>query len=84
MPCGRLSLSSPSPTSSYGHSFIRPPPPYTSSYDFGSISCLLCQLISLEMKTGHEDRACNVFNGTRVRYFRGPLYTNIACPTMPE
>ncbi|XP_062227401.1 xyloglucan O-acetyltransferase 3-like [Phragmites australis] len=34
--------------------------------------------------TSHEDKACNVFNGTWVRDFRGPVYTNMTCPTMPE
>ncbi|WVZ86007.1 hypothetical protein U9M48_032856, partial [Paspalum notatum var. saurae] len=37
-----------------------------------------------ETKTGHEDKACNLFNGTWIRDFRGPVYNNITCPTMPE
>ncbi|OEL28198.1 Protein ALTERED XYLOGLUCAN 4-like [Dichanthelium oligosanthes] len=35
-------------------------------------------------KAGHEDKICNLFNGTWVRDFRGLAYTNITCPTMPE
>ena len=33
---------------------------------------------------GPGDKACNLFNGTWIRDFRGPVYTNITCPTMPE
>nr|CAB3451539.1 unnamed protein product [Digitaria exilis] len=37
-----------------------------------------------EAKIGHEDKVCNLFNGTWVRDFRGPIYTNITCSTMPD
>jgi len=33
---------------------------------------------------GYEDKVCNLFNGTWVRDFRGPIYTNFTCPTMPD
>ncbi|CAM0904287.1 unnamed protein product [Alopecurus aequalis] len=34
--------------------------------------------------TGHDDNdSCYLFNGTWVRDFRGPIYTNMTCPTMP-
>uniref|UniRef100_A0A0E0PA88 Uncharacterized protein n=1 Tax=Oryza rufipogon TaxID=4529 RepID=A0A0E0PA88_ORYRU len=29
-------------------------------------------------------KACNLFNGTWVRDFGGPIYTNTTCPTIPE
>ncbi|CAL5068313.1 unnamed protein product [Urochloa decumbens] len=37
-----------------------------------------------EAKIGHEDKVCNLFNGTWVRDFRGSIYTNVTCPTMPD
>uniref|UniRef100_A0ACD5US94 Uncharacterized protein n=1 Tax=Avena sativa TaxID=4498 RepID=A0ACD5US94_AVESA len=35
--------------------------------------------------TGHGNNGnCNLFNGTWVRDLRGPIYTNMTCPTMPN
>ncbi|KAL6650867.1 hypothetical protein ACP70R_009792 [Stipagrostis hirtigluma subsp. patula] len=33
---------------------------------------------------GQEDKACDLFNGTWIRDSRGPIYTNVTCPTIPE
>ncbi|CAL5067846.1 unnamed protein product [Urochloa decumbens] len=41
-------------------------------------------IFAQEAKIGHEDEVCNLSNGTWVRDFRGPIYTNITCPTMPD